>query len=64
MNAVWDDCTEVQKQAVTKLEKQGWRTTSIGKVQEEVTVYLCRRDRKLRALTHYCEVEQNGEVRA
>jgi hypothetical protein len=50
--------TAAQDTAVARLERQGWRETH----RDDDTVYLAKRDRKLRGLTHYCQVSLDGTV--
>jgi hypothetical protein len=47
-----------QDRAVDKLAKAGWRVDNT----DEDTVYLSKRDRKVRSMTHYCQVDKDGRV--
>ena len=54
---------ESQKSVVDKLARNGWRVDLYADAwAEDGTVYLSRRDRKLRSMTHYVEVGRDGTL--
>lgn len=50
---------EVQRLAVDKLAERGWRVDHVALG----SVFMSKRDRKIRSMTHYCEVDHDGSLR-
>jgi hypothetical protein len=53
--------TAQQQAKVDALVRKGWRVDVDG-AGATGTVYMSRRDRKVRSLTHYVEVEPDGTI--
>lgn len=49
-----------QEEQVDALVRKGWRVDAGG--GQSGAVYLSRRDRKIRSMTHYVEVEADGTL--
>jgi len=52
--------TPEQNCTVNRLYREGWRIDS----HDDDTIYLSRRDRRIRSMTHYCQVGPDGRVNA
>ena len=50
-----------QSAAIDRLVSEGW-TVDVWPNDDDETAYLHRRNRKIRALTHYAQVEPDGTV--
>lgn len=59
MNGQQIDMTPTQTAAVDRLTRAGWTVTRWA-CEDDPTVYLARRDRKIRSMTRYAEVDAEG----